>query len=79
MPSKSPAQARLMSAAAHTPGGYGGVPQKVGKEFNQADTGGPMLHAKRPKRKDKPKAGTQEHYARMIERGAKMAKRNGRG
>jgi hypothetical protein len=28
-----------MAAAAHTPGGYGGVPQSVGKEFNAADTG----------------------------------------
>lgn len=37
MPSKSPAQARLMAAAAHTPGGYGGVPQSVGREFNLAD------------------------------------------
>ena len=26
-----------MEAAAHTPGGYGGVPQKVGKEFTTAD------------------------------------------
>ena len=37
MPSKSPAQRRLMEAAAHTPGGYGGVPQSVGKDFAQAD------------------------------------------
>lgn len=37
MPSKSPAQKRLMKAAAHTRGGYGGVPQKVGKEFVAAD------------------------------------------
>jgi len=37
MPSKSPAQHRLMEAAAHTKGGYGGVPQKVGKEFVSAD------------------------------------------
>lgn len=37
MPSKSPTQARLMAAAAHTPGGYGGVPQAVGREFNRAD------------------------------------------
>jgi hypothetical protein len=37
MPSKSPAQRRLMAAAAHTPGGYGGVPQSVGREFNKAD------------------------------------------
>src|ERR1017187_5308108 len=33
MPAKSAAQQRLMQAAAHTKGGYGGVPQKVGKEF----------------------------------------------
>ena len=33
MPTKSPAQKRLMQAAAHTKGGFGGVPQKVGKEF----------------------------------------------
>jgi len=33
MPTKSPAQHRLMEAAAHTKGGYGGVPQAVGKEF----------------------------------------------
>ena len=39
VPSKSPAQARLMAAAAHTAGGYGGVPQAVGEEFNRADKG----------------------------------------
>jgi hypothetical protein len=39
MPSKSPAQARLMAASAHTKGGFGGVPQSVGKEFNMADKG----------------------------------------
>lgn len=33
MPAKSVAQERLMQAAAHTPGGFGGVPQEVGKEF----------------------------------------------
>ncbi len=37
MPSKSAAQHRLMEAAAHTKGGYGGVPQKVGKDFVAAD------------------------------------------
>jgi hypothetical protein len=37
MPSKSPAQKKLMDAAAHTKGGFGGVPQKVGKEFAKAD------------------------------------------
>lgn len=49
MPSKSAAQHRLMAAAAHTKGGFGGVPQKVGKEFAKADkgkkfaSGGPSL------------------------------------
>lgn len=51
MPSKSPAQARLMAAAAHTPGGYGGVPQKVGKEFNQADKGTKLLSQANSKKK----------------------------
>jgi hypothetical protein len=46
VPSKTPAQARLMAAAAHTPGGYGGVPQSVGQEFNQADAG-PMLNGRK--------------------------------
>jgi hypothetical protein len=48
LPSKSASQARLMAAAAHTPGGYGGVPQSVGKEFNEADTG--KKRSKLPKR-----------------------------
>jgi hypothetical protein len=43
MPSKSAKQARLMAAAAHTKGGFGGVPQSVGKEFNEADKGGKLL------------------------------------
>ena len=43
MSSKSPSQARLMAAAAHTKGGYGGVPQSVGKEFNKADAGTGIL------------------------------------
>jgi hypothetical protein len=40
-----------MAAAAHDPefAAKVGIPQKVAKEFNRADTGGPMLHASRPK------------------------------
>jgi hypothetical protein len=56
MPSKSPAQARLMAAAAHTKGGYGGVPQSVGKEFNQADKGTGIRKRAKPKRKSSSKA-----------------------
>lgn len=43
MPSKSPSQARLMAAAAHRSAGFGGVPQSVGQEFNQADAGTGIL------------------------------------
>lgn len=49
MPSKTPAQAKLMTIAAYTPGGYGGVPQAVGKDFASADKAkklGKMLKAK---------------------------------
>jgi hypothetical protein len=38
-----------MAAAAHTPGGYGGVPQSVGKEFNSADKGTGILRRHRVK------------------------------
>lgn len=51
MPSKSKAQAKLMRAAAHTKGGYGGVPQKVGKEFVAADKAAGKYPAKKSKRK----------------------------
>lgn len=48
MPSKSPEQEKLMRIAAHTQGGYGGVPQAVGKEFEDAD------QAKSKKKKFRP-------------------------
>ena len=40
MPSKSAKQARTMAAAAHNPSFAKkvGIPQKVAKEFNRADT-----------------------------------------
>ena len=49
MPSKSSKQARLMAAAAHDKGFAKkvGVPQKVAKEFNQADKGGKLLRGSR--------------------------------
>ena len=45
MPSESPAQARLMAGVAHDPkfAAKVGVPQSVGREFNQADKGGALL------------------------------------
>lgn len=36
-----------MQAAAHTKGGFGGVPQKVGKEFVKADKGQAMKKVKK--------------------------------
>jgi len=54
MPSKSPAQARLFAAVAHSPSFARkvGIPQKVGKEFNKADTGTGILSRamKKPKK-----------------------------
>lgn len=47
MPSKSKAQHKLMVIAAHTPGGYGGVPQSVGQEFAAADAGQHRTHTRR--------------------------------
>lgn len=53
MPSKTPKQARTMAAAAHNPkfAKKVGIPAKVAKEFNKADTGGKMLSAKKGKGK----------------------------
>lgn len=49
MPSKSPAQARMMAAAAHNPkfAKKVGVPPGVAKEFNQADKGTGILRKKK--------------------------------
>ena len=54
MPSVSRKQAKLMMIASHTKGGYGGVPQSVGKEFHTADEAQGALEAiagGKPKRK----------------------------
>lgn len=49
MPSTSPSQARLMAGVAHDPAFAKkvGIPQKVGKEFNQADAGTGILSKKK--------------------------------
>jgi len=49
MPSKTKKQARLMAAAAHNRAFAKrvGVPQKVAKEFNQADKGSGILRGKK--------------------------------
>lgn len=51
MPSKSPAQAKLMAAAAHNPAfaKKAGVPGKVAKEFNSADAKTGILRKKKGK------------------------------
>jgi len=77
MPSKSPAQHRLMQAAAHTKGGFGGVPQKVGKEFVKADEGKKFkggglyenIHAKR----ERIQAGSGEKMRKVGSKGAPTA------
>lgn len=57
MPSKTPAQARMMAAAAHDPAFAKkvGVPVSVAQDFNKADKGSRMLkqamHAQALRRK----------------------------
>jgi len=75
MPSKSPAQHRLMEAAAHTKGGYGGVPQKVGKEFVKADQGkkfadGGGLYANIHAKQERIAHGSKEHMRKPGSKGA---------
>jgi hypothetical protein len=36
-----------MAAAAHQKGGYGGVPQSVGRDFNEADKGTGIIKPKK--------------------------------
>jgi len=54
MPFKSPAQKKLMLAAAHTPGGYGGVPQKVATKFAE-DSGVKIKKKSKDQRKKRGK------------------------
>ena len=77
MPSKSPAQHRLMEAAAHTKGGFGGVPQKVGKEFVSADTGKKFkeggLYANINAKRERIAEGSGEKMRRVGSKGAPTA------
>lgn len=52
MPSKSPKQARTMAAAAHSKAFAKkvGIPQKVARDFNQADKGTGILKKKRKRK-----------------------------
>ena len=67
-----------MEAAAHTKGGYGGVPQKVGKEFAKADKGKKFkegglydnIHAKRKRIAE----GSGEKMRRVGSKGAPTSK-----
>ena len=53
MPSKSPKQKRFMSAAAHNPrfAKKAGIPQRVAKEYHEADRGKYGAKTKSGKRK----------------------------
>lgn len=59
MPSSTPKQARMMAAAAHNPAFAKkvGIPQKVAKEFNQADAGTGILRKKGAAKKRNMKNG----------------------
>jgi len=74
MPSKSLAQHKLMEASAHTKGGYGGVPQKVGKEFVKADEGKKFakggLYANIHAKQERIAHGSKEHMRKPGSKGA---------
>ena len=68
-----------MEAAAHTKGGVGGVPQKVGKEFVHADTGekfksGGGLYSNIHAKQERIKHGSKEHMRKPGSKGAPSAK-----
>jgi len=77
MPSKSAAQHRLMEAAAHTKGGFGGVPQKVGKEFAKADKGKKFaeggLYANINAKRERIAEGSDERMRKPGSKGAPTA------
>jgi len=76
MPIKSESQRRLMEAAAHTKGGFGGVPQKVGKEFVMADKkmkGGGLYENINAKR-ERIAEGSGEKMRKVGSKGAPTAK-----
>ena len=77
MPSKSPAQHRVLEAAAHTKGGFGGVPQKVGKEFAKADKGKEFkeggLYANINAKRKRIAEGSGEKMRRVGSKGAPTA------
>jgi len=77
MPSKSPAQKRLMQAVAHSPefAKKVGVPQKVGKEFAKADKGmkGGGLYANIHAKRERIAAGSGEKMRKVGSKGAPTA------
>jgi len=80
MPSKSPAQHRLMEGVAHSKAFAKKVdiPQKVGKDFAQADTGkkfkdGGGLYANIHAKQERIKNGSGEHMRKAGSKGAPTA------
>ena len=67
-----------MQIAAHTKGGFGGVPQKVGKEFSKADKGkefkGGGLYENIHKKRERIAEGSSEKMRRPGSEGAPTAK-----
>ena len=67
-----------MQIAAHTKGGFGGVPQKVGKEFSKADEGkkfkGGGLYDNINAKRERIAEGSGEKMRRVGSAGAPTAK-----
>ncbi len=78
MPSKSPAQKRLMQAVAHSPefAKKVGIPTSVGKEFAKADKGmkGGGLYANIHAKRERIAEGSGERMRKVGSKGAPTAK-----
>jgi len=80
MPSKSPAQHRLMEGVAHSAkfAKKVGIPQKVGKEFASADEGKKFakggLYANIHAKQERIAHGSGEHMRKVGSKGAPTAK-----
>lgn len=84
MPSETPKQARTMAAAAHNPkfAKKVGIPQKVAKEFNEADKGTGIIKSKNKKKNSKPEyKGDQKDRLQDVktDRGTFRFKSNKKG
>ena len=77
MPSSTKKQARTMAAAAHNPAFAEkvGIPQKVARDFNQADKGGKLLSSAMKEERGEPPAPAADEFNEPRQRARSHALR----